>query len=183
MKRIALLVFGVGLLAGTASAQAPTDAITTPVLALPANLREMASVVKWKPDQTYDVLKMGTNGLVCYDRSGFPLQAPFSLECTAMANLPRVVQNLKIEATAGDRPKANAAVAAAEKDGTRVKPVFGGVWYHLMGAEQATARTHFTIAVPGATAASMGLPDNGRSGGVWIMNAGTSTAHLMTPGE
>ena len=39
MKRIALLVLGVGLLAGTASAQAPNDAITTPVLALPANLR------------------------------------------------------------------------------------------------------------------------------------------------
>jgi hypothetical protein len=52
-----------------------------------------------------------------------------------------------------------------------------------MGADQASARTHFTIAVPGATSTSLGLPDNGRAGGVWIMNAGTSTAHLMTPGE
>ena len=40
-----------------------------------------------------------------------------------------------------------------------------------------------TIAVPGATTQSMGLPDNGKSGGVWIMNVGTSTAQLMTPGE
>jgi len=40
-----------------------------------------------------------------------------------------------------------------------------------------------TIAVPGATTASLGLPDNGKAGGVWIMNPGTSTAHLMTPGE
>ena len=31
--------------------------------------------------------------------------------------------------------------------------------------------------------ATLGLPENGRGGGVWIMNAGTSTAHLMTPGE
>jgi hypothetical protein len=31
--------------------------------------------------------------------------------------------------------------------------------------------------------ASIGLPENGKEGGVWIMNAGTSTAHLMTPGE
>jgi hypothetical protein len=52
-----------------------------------------------------------------------------------------------------------------------------------MGPDQATARTHFTVAVPGATATSMGLPDTGRGGGVWIMNAGTSTAHLMIPGE
>jgi hypothetical protein len=29
----------------------------------------------------------------------------------------------------------------------------------------------------------MGLPETGRGGGVWIMNAGTTTAHLMVPGE
>ena len=40
-----------------------------------------------------------------------------------------------------------------------------------------------TVAVPMATTATLGLPDNGRSGGVWIMNAGTTTAHLMVPGE
>jgi hypothetical protein len=34
-----------------------------------------------------------------------------------------------------------------------------------------------------ATAQSLGLPDNPKQGGVWIMNAGTSTAHLMTPGS
>ena len=38
-----------------------------------------------------------------------------------------------------------------------------------------------TIAVPGATSQSLGLPDNAAKGGVWIMDAGTSTAHLMTP--
>jgi hypothetical protein len=42
---------------------------------------------------------------------------------------------------------------------------------------------HTTVAVPGATAQSLGLPDNPQKGGVWIMNAGTSTAHLMTPGS
>jgi len=31
--------------------------------------------------------------------------------------------------------------------------------------------------------ASTGLPDNNMQGGVWIMNAGTTTAHIMTPGE
>ena len=42
---------------------------------------------------------------------------------------------------------------------------------------------HTTIAVPGATTQSPGLPDNPKQGGVWIMNAGTTTAHLMTPGH
>jgi hypothetical protein len=40
-----------------------------------------------------------------------------------------------------------------------------------------------TVAVPGATAQSMGLPDNAKMGGVWIMDPGTSTAHLMIPGH
>ncbi|PYR18111.1 MAG: hypothetical protein DMF98_26120 [Acidobacteria bacterium] len=46
------------------------------VLALPENLRNQATVIKWKPDFTYDTLRKGTNGLVCYDRSGFPSPAP-----------------------------------------------------------------------------------------------------------
>ena len=70
-----------------------------------------------------------------------------------------------------------------QKDGSRVKPEFGSVWYHYMGPDKDHARTHMTIAVPGATTQSLGLPDNGKNGTVWIMNAGTSTAHLMTPGE
>ena len=44
----------------------------------------------------------------------------------------------------------------------------------MNGADQATARNHVTIAVPGATTASMGLPSDNKQGGVWIMNAGTS---------
>jgi hypothetical protein len=120
--------------------------------------------------------------MVCYDRSGFPLQQPFSLECTSIANLDRVAQNMKAEAL-GDKMKSEAMLNAQEKDGTRVKPEFGSVWYHLMGPDKEHARPHMTIAVPGATTATLGLPENGRQGGVWIMNAGTTTAHLMVPGE
>ena len=182
MKRIALFVLGIAAVSASAWAQAPADPIATALLAAPANLREAATVVKWKPDFTYDTLKKGTNRLVCYDRSGFPLQQPFSLECTSIANLDRVAQNMKAEAL-GDKMKSEAMLNAQEKDGTRVKPEFGSVWYHLMGPDKDHARTHMTIAVPGATTATLGLPENGRQGGVWIMNAGTTTAHLMTPGE
>jgi hypothetical protein len=151
--------------------------------AAPAQLRNQATVIKWNTaDWTYTTLRKGTNTLVCFDKSGLPGQLPFSLECTMLGNMPRAAQNMKFESEP-DRAKRTAALDAAEKDGTRAKPEFGSVWYHLMGQDQATARTHFTVAVPGATAASMGLPDTGRGGGVWIMNAGTSTAHLMIPGE
>jgi hypothetical protein len=152
------------------------------LLAAPDNLRAQATVIKWKPDSTYETLRKGTNRLVCYDRSGFPTHPAFSVECTMNGNLNRVVQNLKAEAL-GDKTKSEAMLNEQEKNGTRVKPEFGSVWYHVEGPDQARAKPHMTIAVPGATQATLGLPENGRGGGVWIMNAGTSTAHLMTPGE
>jgi hypothetical protein len=179
MKRIALVLLGLAAVSTGAFAQAP-DPIATAVAAAPANMRDGATVIKWKPDFTYDTLRKGTNRLVCYDRSGFPGQQKFSIECTSLANLDRAAQNLKFEAM-GD--KKQPMLDAAEKDGTRVKPEYGSVWYHLMGPDREHPRSHITIAVPGATTASTGLPDNNKQGGVWIMNAGTTTAHLMTPGE
>jgi hypothetical protein len=153
------------------------------VIPLPAALRDQAMVIKWKSDFTYDTLRKGTNGLVCYDRSGFPLQQPFAVQCTSVANLPREAQNLKAEAS-GDRSKSDATLKAMEQDGTRVKPEFGSVWYHVSGADRDHASAHeVTIAVPGATQASLGLPDKRRENGAWIMNAGTSTAHIMIPGR
>jgi len=181
MKRIAILVLAALAVSVSAFAQSQSD-IDKALLAAPANLKEAATVIKWKPDYTYDTLRKGTNRLVCYDRSGKPGQQAFSVECTSIANLDRAAQNLKFEA-AGDKAKTQAMLDDAEKNGTRAKPEFGSVWYHVMGADAEHTRNHMTIAVPMATAQSLGLPDNPRQGGVWIMNAGTTTAHLMTPGE
>jgi hypothetical protein len=153
------------------------------LVAAPAALRNQATVIKWKSDFTYDTLRKGTNGLVCYDRSGFPLQQPFSVQCTSVANLPREAQNLKAEAS-GERSKSEAMLKAMEQDGTRAKPEFGSVWYHVSGADADHVSPHeVTIAVPGATQASLGLPEQRRENGAWIMNAGTSTAHIMIPGR
>ena len=184
MKGLALLVLALIAFSMSAFAQdsASSDDIQKAVMAAPANLRDGATVIKWKSDFTYDTLRKGTNRLVCYDRSGFPEQQPFSVECTSAANLDREAQNLKFE-SAGDKAKTQALLDAAEKDGTRVKPEYGSVWYHAMGPDAQHIRMHMTIAVPGATTATTGLPDNNKAGTVWIMNAGTSTAHLMTPGE
>jgi hypothetical protein len=180
MNRIALFVLGVTMLTSNALAQAPDDAIAKALSALPVNLREGAGVIKWKPDFTYDTLKKSTNRLVCYDRSGFPEQQPFSIECTNIGNLDREAQNLKFEAI-GDRAKTRAMLNAAEQDGTRVKPEYGSMWYHLAGADREHARPLVTIAMPGATTQSTGLPDNPKLGSAWIMNAGTTTAHIMMP--
>jgi len=151
--------------------------------AAPRQLKDGAMVIKWKADGTYDTLRPGTNRLVCYDQSGEPNEQPFSVQCTSVGNLERVKQNKKFEQEL-DKDKRQAALDAAEKDGSRVKPEFGSVFYTMAGKDQASAtRVHTTVAVPGATAASLGLPDNNKQGGAWIMNAGTTTAHIMIPGS
>jgi hypothetical protein len=191
-----ILVLAMSVLALSASVAARQAAATAPplepgasqadvdkaLLAAPANQRAQATVIKWKPDFTYDTLRKGTNRLVCYDRSGQPSQPAFSIECTSNGNLERVAQNMKFEVET-DRAKRQAALDAAEKDGSRLKPEFGSVFYNLSGADQAAARPHTTVAVPNATAQSLGLPDNPKMGGAWIMNAGTTTAHIMIPGH
>lgn len=182
MKPLLLFAFGTLLASTTAFAQTPEETIERALAAAPPQAREEATVVKWKPDHTYDTLKKGTNRIVCYDQSGEPGEQPFSAQCTSIANLERVAQNRKFELIA-DRPERQKAIDAAEKDGTRVKPEYGSMWRSMTGKDRATARMHTTIAVPGATAESLGLPDNPKMGGAWLMNAGTSTAHIMVPGS
>lgn len=179
MKRIASLVLPI--LAIVAGAFAQDAAVDKALMAAPAQLKKDATVIKWKADYTYETVREGKNALVCYDESGLPGEPAFKVECTMKGNLPRAAQNLKFEAIT-DAKARQAALDKAEKDGTRVKPEYGSVWYHAMG-DPANPRYHMTIAVPGATTKTTGLPESRDSGGVWIMNAGTTTAHLMTPGE
>jgi len=200
MKRTAVIVFTVFAASAIVLAQGrgapappqPLEAgasqaeVDKALVAAPANLKNGAMVIKWAADrQSYTVLRKANEGnrLVCYDRSGFNLQQAFSVECTQNGNLDRVKQNMTVEAKAADRGAAEAQFAELEKSGQRVKPEFGSVFYHLQGPDEARGRGHMTVAVPGATMASLGMPENGRGGGVWIMNAGTTTAHLMIPGE
>jgi hypothetical protein len=194
MKHITLIIAGVLSVSTATLAQRQGGAPPPPplapgasqadvdkaLLAAPPGLKDQATVIKWKSDFTYDTLRKGTNRLVCFDLSGFPLEQPFSVECTSIANLDRKAQNLRAEAAA-DRKKSEAMLDAMEKSGTRVKPEYGSVWYELGGANQESARGHRMIAVPGATTQSTGLPDNPKQGGAWIMNAGTLKAHIMIP--
>jgi len=195
MTRIVLMGLGVLALSTSVLAQgrgapapppplepgASQEEVDKAVLAAPANLRNQATVIKWNSkDWTYTTLRKGTNRLVCFDSSGFPGQDPFSVECGSMGNIDRIKQNLMFESEP-DVTKRRAAIAEAEKNGTRPKPEFGSVWYHQWGKDQASSRSHMTVAVPGATAQSLGVPDNAKMGGIWIMDTG-SAAHLMIPG-
>ncbi len=184
MKRCLLFVPAALLAAPAVSVAQSSDEelIARATLAAPQRVRAAAGVVRWDANHNRIVVKESENGLVCWDRSDVPGTAPFTMQCSAEANLPRFEQNRKFAFQAADADERRALMAAAEEDGTRVLAAFGSVWYSLNGPNQENARSHTTIAVPNATAESVGLPDQRRADGLWLMQAGTSSAHLMVPG-
>lgn len=183
MKRITLVLAAALSCPAAIEAQATPQLVERALAAAPARLRDDAAVIRWNDDHTYETVEEGTNRLVCYDRSTEARRPAFAVQCTSVGNLERVAQNRRFRAESGSADEERALIAAAEADGSRVAPEYGSLWISMNGEDEEGARTHTTIAVPFATTESTGLPDNGREGGAWIMDAGTSSAHIMTPGH
>jgi len=183
MKSLVFTLAGILAIAASARAQSPAEVVEQAVGMSLNKVPGQATIIKWKPDYTYDIVRQGTNKLACYDRSDERDRAPFSAQCTSLTNLPREAQNRKIRFETKSTAEENARIAAAEKDGTRVKPEYGSLWYRMDGKDKDTAMLHATIAVPGATKSTLGLPDNAQAGGAWLMDAGMSSAHIMMPGR
>ena len=185
MNRSILLLLGVALaVPASASGQTAAVSIQQALAALPdEDYRRDAAVIRWNADHTYDTLKEGTSRWVCYDRSEYLNRSPFAVQCTSVANLERVAQNRRIRAESADRREERSKLAEAEENDLRVVPEYGSVFFSMEGPDQGSAGMHITIAVPFATGASTGLPETNPGAGTWIMAAGTSTAHIMTPGH
>ena len=179
MKRACALACLVVALPVAVEAQSVEEEIARAVAAAPPRAQADATVVSWDGSSLV-VLRQGSNGILCWDDTS---PEGFSATCTSEANRARVEQNFEFNSSGGTREEIQALFAEAEANGTRAVSEFGTIYYHLDGADQESARSHISIVVPFATAESLGLPDSGRNDGVWIMGAGTSTAHLMVPGR
>ena len=164
MRRAIPMVLGVVAMTAMAFAQT-TESPERAVAAAPRQLREGATVIKWKADNTYDTVKKGTNRLVCYDRSGEPGRAAFAVQCTSVGNLERVAQNRKFEAIADKTERQKQRRRGRREWHPREARVRLCVDNDMNGADQEHARIHTTIAVPGATTQSTGTarqPEAGR---------------------
>ena len=166
-----------------ASADTVEDEIAKAVLAAPPGLQSNAMVVQLAPNGSHTVLRDGSNGLVCWDRSDEP-ERSFSVQCTSVDNLPRVKQNHEWRMSGNSADEVRAIMEKAEADGSREISKFGSVYYSLNGEDLDSASAHMTIAIPFANSESLDLPTQGNyaAAGVWIMEAGTSAAHIMVPG-
>ena len=183
MKRIVFALVGVLSVSASAQAQTPVETIERAVDASPARFGGDAMIVRWNADHTYETIREGNNGLVCYDRSDERDRRPFAAQCTSVNNLDRVAQNRRFRTQTTDTPGERAMIDAAEEAGTRVLPEYGSIWFRMDGADQDSALLHATIAMPGATGASTGFLETRTASGVWLMDGGTSAAHLMILGR
>ena len=166
------------------TAQSVEDEIATALMAAPPALAGSAMVIRLDDAGEYEVLREGDNDLVCWDRSDQPNMS-FSVQCTSVGNLPRIQQNRAWAMSGQSAEEIRALQDAAEADGTREVSVYGSMYYTVAGADADSANLHMTIAVPFATGESLGLPEEGSytRAGTWVMQAGTSAAHIMLPGR
>ncbi len=180
MKRIFLFVCAAWAVPATLNAQSADEEISRAVSAAPARAQADATVISFEADGSIEVLRQGSNGLMCWDDTS---EEGFSATCTSEENRARAEQNHAFNFSGGTDDEIQAMFDGAERDGSRAVSEFGTMYYHFNGADQASARSHISIVVPFATSESIGLPDTRRSDAAWIMDAGTSTAHLMVPGR
>tara|TARA_B100000029_G_C17124188_1_gene796339 strand:+ start:91 stop:645 length:555 start_codon:yes stop_codon:yes gene_type:complete len=184
MRRTTLLLSALVVGLTPLTAQAQRAEIEKALLAAPPTMRENAMVIKMAADGSHTVLREGSNGLMCWDRSDEPNRT-FSVQCSSEENLERVKQNRAFNMSGGTPEEIRAMRDAAEADGSRKESKFGSVYYTLNGEDAESASLHLTIAVPHATEATLGLPEQGSYTlpGSWIMEPGTTSAHIMLPGQ
>ena len=183
MKKAILFALMVAAVPFAADAQSMNDEmIARALLAAPANLMEEASVITFDSNGRIEVVREGSNGLMCWDSSNEPgRQGNWTSQCTSELNRDRVEQNHQFSHRAGTPEEIQALFDEAELDGSRLVAAYGTMYYHWRGDAE-TGGSHTNIAVPFATEASSGIPETRRNDAMWIMGGGSSGAHLMIPG-
>ena len=184
MRRLVLTLCALSLAVALPAAQSAEDEMAAALMAAPPALQAGAMVIKLDSGGDYTVLREGSNDLVCWDRSDEPGRA-FSVQCTSLANLARIQQNRGFNMSGKTADEIRAMREEAEANGTREISAFGSVYYTLNGADAESANMHITIAVPFANGESTGFSEEGSytRAGSWVMEVGTSSAHIMIPGR
>jgi len=163
--------------------QSVDEVIRQAVRPLPEDLRADATVFRYD-DETGEriVLRQGSNQVECSgeDAEGFTRCHPTSSAAWRDLRASLTAEGLEAE-------EVQAAMADALAKGTVQRAPFGSISYRL-SEESDRIQLLWMISVPGAMATDLSMPTGGRRdeslagmGTPWMMNEGTSGAHLMIP--
>ena len=180
-----ILALGPACAQATAPAVPVEHQIAAALSAAPEDRREGATVIGFGADGTHEVLRPGTNDLECIaDKPG---DDGFSVACYHSSLAPYMERGRVLGAegvTGEERLERRWAEAEA---GTLAMPQGPATLYVLTGSgfdpDAGTVTDpylRYVVYIPGATAASTGLPlSPSGPGGPWIMYPGTPGAHIM----
>jgi hypothetical protein len=182
MKRVVTVIAGALLTSSFAVFAAETmstqSQIAEAVSPLPESLRAGATVVTYDASGNPEVLRKGTNAIVCQPDQPTP---GFSVSCYHKVLAPQRDVEAKLRAEGKEQKDIQAAVAAARESGKLAVPPTGTMMYSRSGKTAEDAKVLWVMLVPNATPEMTGLPTERGQGTPWMMRAGTPGAHIMMP--
>jgi len=157
--------------------------ITTAVLSAPPLDRDDATVLGYRSDGTLDVLREGSNDLICL--ADDPAKKKFSVACYHKSLEPFMARGRELRKEGKSEKEIYDAREEEAKSGALNMPekallavLTGEVNEETQEIEKQHLRYVFYI--PFATPETTGLPLAPTTpGGPWIMNSGTHKAHIM----
>jgi hypothetical protein len=155
------------------------DQIKTATSALPAALRDGATVISYDSKGLPQVLRQGNNNIFCADLS---TAEGFNVSCRGQA-LRAASDFAAMEKAAGKDAKAiTADTDAAYASGKLTRAPAGTTIYGRGGKTEAEARSMWVVLMPNVKGEDLGLPTKRmNASSPWMMRSGTPGAHIMMP--
>jgi hypothetical protein len=147
--------------------------------ALPAALRDGATVISYDSKGLPEVLRQGNNNIFCADLS---TAEGFSATCRGMPLRAALDFQQKEKAEGKDQKAIGADTDAAYASGKLTRAPAGTTIYGRSGKTEAEARSMWVVLMPNVKGEDMGLPTKRmNASSPWMMRSGTPGAHIMMP--
>lgn len=191
-----------GLAAGSLGAQAPAPTAAEPspippveqqiaaaVLALPAEMRDGATVMGYRETGKLVVLREGKNGMHCL--ALYVTRPDFHVACYHSSLEPFMARGRALRAAGVKGEQVDSVRFKEIKSGKLKMPKQGSLYtlttkkenYDAATNKVSTAGLLTVLYVPGATTETIGITSQPRAEGPWIMFPGTPKAHVMMSGK
>jgi hypothetical protein len=167
--------------AGAALAQGMSKEaqIKTATSALPAALRDGATVISYDAKGLPQVLRQGDNHIFCANLS---TADSFSVSCRGDSLRAASDFSAKEKAEGKDAKAIAADTDAAYAAGKLTRAPAGSTIYGRSGKTEDTARSMWVVLMPNVKGEDLGLPTKRmNASSPWMMRSGTPGAHIMMP--
>ena len=153
--------------------------IKTATSALPAALRDGATVISYDSKGLPQVLRQGDNHIFCANLS---TADSFSVSCRGNSLRAAADFTAKEKAEGKDAKAIAADTDAAYAAGKLTRAPAGSTIYGRSGKTEAEAREMWVVLMPNVKGEDLGLPTKRmNTSSPWMMRSGTPGAHIMMP--